>query len=419
MLACVTGIVVLQLYANYRNYQQAAEEFDRNINTSLERAVEGYRDSRRANTLIKVRDLLNDTNQFGITWKVNPTYNETVFSLNDFLASKGQRIASMSFNDYNNESLSSPSAIRRYFIERFIKNIDIDLKRNYVFYYTQSLGDSIEKVHFGSPTDTQVLRKFFKHELEQRGIRIPFQFKPYVGPEVSATKKVSLAMRDSEPERLRAYFVNPGLYLLKEQKYLMAGSLFLILITIFCFGYTVKTLLDQKKLAEIKAQFINNMTHEINTPISSISITTEALQKFDYDEATRSEYLTIIQHQADQLKLISRSILDAARYEQQLIAADEQIDLEALINELIAEQNTLDQADIVFTKQGKLPVTIRGNSVHLRRAIFNLLDNAVKYNHTALPEINIDLFVQNANVVLCISDRGPGIPDDQKALVFN
>lgn len=100
--------------------------------------------------------------------------------------------------------------------------------------------------------------------------------------------------RPYQKELVRATFESPDSYFLKTMKWVILSTFGLIAVCLICFGYTARTLLSQHKLAGLKDDFINNMTHELNTPISSIKITAEALKTFDYEPGRQQEYLDII-----------------------------------------------------------------------------------------------------------------------------
>ncbi|RZL34199.1 MAG: HAMP domain-containing histidine kinase, partial [Pedobacter sp.] len=217
---------------------------------------------------------------------------------------------------------------------------------------------------------------------------------------------------------VQAKLSNPNSYYLREMKWLIISSFLLIAITIFCFYYTVKTLLNQYKLVAIKNQFISNMTHEINTPLASIQVTTEALQQFNHDEETRKKYLAIIHYQTKKLSDLSNEILENAKLETTSFAINERIHLNNLILALINDQFQSRKTTINYLAC-KDELIIKGNKKHLTRSIANLIDNAIKYNKAENPVISIELQQNKTEIAISIIDNGPGIADEFKSKIFD
>ena len=133
---------------------------------------------------------------------------------------------------------------------------------------------------------------------------------------------------------VNACFEDTDMFLLARLKWVIAGSLLLILITLACFWYTARTLLTQQKLNNLKDDFINNMTHEIHTPLASVIVTTEALKKFSHDEEARRNYIDIILHQSKKLSTLTDEILTGAKLEKKGMALNDTIDINNLLQEI-------------------------------------------------------------------------------------
>jgi two-component system phosphate regulon sensor histidine kinase PhoR len=199
-------------------------------------------------------------------------------------------------------------------------------------------------------------------------------------------------------------------------KWLIISSVLLIGITLSCFYYTLKTLFNQHQLVVLKNQFISNMTHEINTPLASIQVTAEALQKFKPDESTTTRYLDIILYQTQKLNELSNEILESAKLDTFSSSMEEQVDLKQLVVDVIADLNTVLEVQIDFDEDDLI---VRGNKAQLYRSIKNLLENAEKYNTDIAPEVCITLSKINSGISLSVIDNGPGIPDAFKSKIFD
>jgi two-component system, OmpR family, phosphate regulon sensor histidine kinase PhoR len=204
-------------------------------------------------------------------------------------------------------------------------------------------------------------------------------------------------------------------------KWLLVTSLLLIGITIFCFAYTVKTLLSQHKLAELKNDFVNNMTHELKTPVATINIAAEAIQDFNLSETSADEYLGIIRHQANNLSSLIDQILKSVVIEQENGSLNlVETDINTLINELIKQykpQIANAKASIHCTRinEGLLMMV---DAPLLKNALANLLDNALKYGGDNVT-VNIKSITKDKNLILSVADNGVGIPAQHQNKVFD
>ena len=224
--------------------------------------------------------------------------------------------------------------------------------------------------------------------------------------------------RPFEIQLVWARLENPNNYYLKEMKWLIITSLLLIGITLFCFYYTIKTLFNQNKLVALKDQFISNMTHELHTPLASIQITTEALQKFTPDAATQANYLDIILYQTKKLTELTKEILTNAKLETLGFTKDDQIDLDELVLVTITDLKLDDNISIKFIPSNEKHIII-GNKMHLSHAIGNIIENAVKYNTSTQPIIEINISKNRKETEISIADNGPGIADEFKQKIFD
>ena len=262
---------------------------------------------------------------------------------------------------------------------------------------------------------------FFKLELYKRKITSEFiiNASKIVVKDGFLTNKINTAFRRPYDKKfVQAKLANPNQYYFQEMKWLIISSFLLIAITLCCFYYTIKTLLNQHKLIIIKNQFISNMTHEINTPLSSIQVTAEALKHFDNDEKTRKSYLDIILYQTKKLGDLANEILANAKLESTTIKINEYINLNDLIIEVIEHQYFSQKKSINFQPTTQ-KTTVKGNKKHLSRSIINLIDNAVKYNNAEIPVVEISLQHYKNEIAINIIDNGPGISDEFKIKIFD
>ena len=181
--------------------------------------------------------------------------------------------------------------------------------------------------------------------------------------------------------------------------------------------------MNQKRVSEIKTDFINNMTHEIKTPIATISLASEAIR----DEAIRrneqltDSYLKVIDDENNRLAGIAEKILQAAIIENENFRFNrEKVNLHDMINVVVNNmtiQVEVKDGSLVFNKAAEKPV-VSGDKMHLTNAITNLIDNANKYSPRR-PRIRITTANYNDGVKVCVMDNGMGISHENQKKIFD
>lgn len=199
-------------------------------------------------------------------------------------------------------------------------------------------------------------------------------------------------------------------------------SLFIVCFSVFSFVLIYRTLIRQKKLTEQKDQFISNMTHELKTPIATVSVALEAMQNFNVlDDATRTrEYLDISQKELQRLGLLVDKVLKLSMFENNMLEIHpEPLDFEALAAEVCAAMKLqFEKNNVVFSfERSGSDFQVTGDRLHLSGVLFNLLDNALKYGGEQ-PEIHVALFAGAEEVRAVITDNGKGIAPEYRDKVF-
>ncbi len=220
---------------------------------------------------------------------------------------------------------------------------------------------------------------------------------------------------------MQAWFPPPNAVFLRHMRGVLLSSLLLTGIVLFCFAYAVRTMLHQKRLAELKGDFVNNMTHELKTPVATISVAAEAIQSFGLSPETAGDYLGIIRQQAGQLSGLIDQILKSVVFEQdRLELAVQKISLHRLLDQVLAQHRPqLEQAQARIRKTWAMEeIWVTGDEAHLANVIGNLLDNALKYR-TETVVIDLHLSVRDQEAVLEIADNGIGIPAPYRTKVFD
>jgi len=204
--------------------------------------------------------------------------------------------------------------------------------------------------------------------------------------------------------------------------WLILSGLFL-LIVIFSYAYTVNTLFRQKKLSEMKNDFINNMTHEFKTPISTISLAAEVLLATDANTSTEriKKYSGIISDENQRMKSQVERVLNMAVNDVAEISLNrEKTDIHKLIRNSI-HNLCLDHCEkdvnISYELRAKNHVIVV-DPMHIRNVIINIVENAIKYSGE-LPKISISTAKADDKIIISVEDNGIGISNDSMKHIFD
>jgi two-component system phosphate regulon sensor histidine kinase PhoR len=218
-------------------------------------------------------------------------------------------------------------------------------------------------------------------------------------------------------------FPNKGKYILQQIWLPVLSSLLFIGVIIFCFFYAIQVIIRQKKLSEIKNDFINNMTHEFKTPIATVSLAVEALQDPDLlsQDTFRNRYLSIIKEENKRLGSHVEKVLQAASLDKK----DFKLKIETL-NVCDILENAKNNFELqVQKKEGKIILEIdltdpylEADAFHLSHIINNLLDNAVKYSKDSL-RININAWELKDKTIISVKDNGIGMSKESVKKIFD
>jgi two-component system phosphate regulon sensor histidine kinase PhoR len=201
----------------------------------------------------------------------------------------------------------------------------------------------------------------------------------------------------------------------------LSGGLLLVLI--FSFGYTIHSILMQKKISEMKTDFINNMTHEFKTPVATIMIASEALKdpELTSDKRSIDRLANIIYDENVRLGSHIERVLNIAKIEKGDLKLEhkevEMNDLLAAIVDSMSLQLQKRNASIELDLSANRAI-VMGDELHLSNVIFNLLDNANKYSPEN-PQIKISTFSSGRNLIIRVEDKGIGMSKDQLSKIFD
>jgi len=296
---------------------------------------------------------------------------------------------------------------------RIEKSIAGDSSILKIFYGVDSLQDSIKVPEITAD---------YQQRLKQELLHIPFKIS-FVdrADENDETDLSYITVGFVRPVTYHLELGNTFPYLLKKITLPILFSVFLVGVTILSFVLLYKNLLKQRRLAELKNEFIGNITHELKTPIATVGVAIEALKNFNaiQDPQRTKEYLDISSNELQRLGLLVDKVLKLSMFEKKEIDLQyETFDLRDVVDEVIASMRLqVEKYHAIVSVTQKGDTNLQADRLHLLSVVFNLLDNALKYSK-GLPVIEIGLEGEDSIVRLQVSDNGIGIAPEYKNKIF-
>jgi len=245
---------------------------------------------------------------------------------------------------------------------------------------------------------------------------------PAPGSRIDIDKMDEVTVGFAHPNTYRLVLENSFGYLFKKILSPLLFSLFLVGVTIFSFLLLYRNLNRQRRLTEIKNEFIGNITHELKTPISTVGVAIEAMQHFNalQNPARTQEYLGIASNELQRLGLLVDKVLKLSMFEKHEVELTRQtFDIKQLVTEVMNSmrlQFEKHHAAVELHTSGD-DFNLTADRMHITSVVYNLLDNALKYS-SAEPRVDIDINATGKNIILKVADNGVGIPVAYKDKVF-
>lgn len=426
MTIALIGIISLQIYWINWNIGLNEEQFNKNIYAALNRVADKlqyYENASALEALNKTKGVFNEANQ---NIRQAAQYLENGFAT--------RRIAKDSLTRGKAQVQSTPG-----------------FEDNVAMWELMKVSQLVDSKPLAERISLDLLGKSIQEELNSRGITSPYQYGVYSkarssyvivndhfvvedsGPQIThggaptlynSPYRVALFTQDIEsPGYLSLYFPNQTSLVLSSVLPTLMLSVIFTGIILFCFWYTIQTIFRQKKLSEMKTDFINNMTHEFKTPIATISLAADSIGSSmiinNPDKIRR--FVDIIRQENRRMNSQVERVLQMAMIDKK----DFQLKIgEVNLHEII-QQATANFSLQVEKREGVLrtdllarkPV-VEGDATHLAGIIHNLLDNANKYSPDK-PEITISTRDVPMGVEITIQDKGVGISKEARKYIFD
>lgn len=289
-----------------------------------------------------------------------------------------------------------------------------------------------------------LLDSLLKKEFIQNGITLPYEF----AVRAQASRNVLFSTAEQRPtdweqraykaslfpnemlsgnNLLYVYFPDQKGYILRNMSAMFASSGVLVLVIMICFYVAVSTILKQKKLSDIKNDFINNMTHEFKTPISTIALATDMARENISagpapDLSARIDrYLGIIREENKRLgthveKVLQMALLDKGEVKLKQGAVNMHDVIAKVLNSLSVQiEQRGGEVELDFEATEEL---VQGDEVHLSNVLYNLVDNAIKYSPEKV-HLKVSTFDDQGGIRISVADEGLGLARDQIQRIFD
>ena len=288
-----------------------------------------------------------------------------------------------------------------------------------------------------SSFDIEFFNKSLQEHLQYLGIDIDYKM-AIVGNGNRLVKDIKGLISESEFEEsmyiplgsshfgrssVAIFFPDKKLYLISSNALMSLASLFLIIFSIGSIVYIIKMFFQQKRISEMRRDFMNNMTHELKTPISTVSLALEAMQNFDVlDNAERTnQYISIADKENKRLGMLVEKVLKMTAYDSNKIQMKlERINGDTTVAEVV-ENLTIQiesKGGNIVSELSSDNVLIEVDKIHFTNLIYNLIDNAIKYSDEIL-SVEVKTFSDGKNFNLSISDKGIGISKSYQDKIFD
>ena len=211
--------------------------------------------------------------------------------------------------------------------------------------------------------------------------------------------------------------------IIRSMAYLLIASAFFTLIIIATFGVTISTILRQKKLSEIKSDFINNMTHEFKTPIATISLASDSIAnpKTLENKDQIMNFLRIIKSENKRMnnqveRVLQMSLLDKKDFQLDLQPVHGHPVIEQVVNNIRLQLDK--NGGAIYYDPEAEDDSIYVDEEHLLNILYNLVDNAIKYSGST-PEVSLKTKNHKGYLVISVEDNGIGIRKEEQSRIFD
>tara|TARA_R110002096_G_scaffold115365_2_gene249840 strand:- start:48691 stop:50154 length:1464 start_codon:yes stop_codon:yes gene_type:complete len=427
IVICLGSLIVIQTLYSKKEYHAQKIEFVKDVNRSLEIAITKA-EERKADSILKLfeRDAL-DTSIVKFKFLEDSIEGLRIAVIDP---KTGGISITLSLGEEKEVSkkdlLDAVLKMGREYIQEGIKNKSS--KKNIII-WDDPLMNLIQNYKDSMPLNQEALRIDFDKELRNRNIESEyFLLTTSLDSNTHTTKEGALYSRPmewkthSEENAYIAEFNNPFFTILSRSALLIGSSVLVILMLIFSFILLMRILNRQKKLSAMKDDFMDNISHEMLTPISTLSVALESIKNFEIqkDKAKFEKYLNIAHLELERMSDLFHNVLLSSSFENRKIDLNfSETELIGLLENLKHYHIERSEKRVEIEVQGPKSLLIKTDKEHLTNCINNLLDNAIKYCQQPIIKVKVKVSELDDTIQIEIEDNGAGIKESDQNKIFN
>jgi len=208
-----------------------------------------------------------------------------------------------------------------------------------------------------------------------------------------------------------------------RMRYYLASSIFMLLLTIAVFIFILRLMRNQRLYTQARVSFTSNMTHELKTPVATVSIALESIieNHMENDPEGLRSYLEISRSELKRLNLMIDKVLNLEQFDSEQVRMREELfDVQQGLEQVISSmklQFENSNAELIWYPID-IPFFISGDPVHLTNVFYNIIENALKYGGKNV-KLEISCTLKDEEVQISFKDNGPGIPDEYHTQIFD
>ncbi len=434
----LSGLILVQINFFKKASEIQEKQFAITVGNALEQVVEklnldDYREmilTSGYNNVSKTKTL-NNLNVTGSVLNINIPINPSVHERPTLSVSTGSTHAVIATAEFNSKGVNGLYNEVKKIQNQFSKNFNGGT--NQVGQFVKQMARA--NLALSERIDMNCLGKVIEQKLTENGIKLKFEYairsnSKYVKNSVNYFTNPSFEKYSKElfpndlgvvSNQLHIYF--PGQQRFIVQSYFMLLPAFILtLVLILSSAFTIFIIFRQKKLSKVKNDFINNMTHEFKTPISTISLASQMLKDntVTTTASTVDHIAKIINDESRRLsyqveKVLQMAVFNEVRMKLKLKATNVHKIIQVLLPNFTIRVE--DRKGNMYQNIDAEHDLVMADEVHLSNVISNLLDNAIKYCKDA-PEISISTRNKNKGIVITITDNGIGITKEDQRMIF-
>ena len=374
---------------------------------------------------------IQQSHQYSVTGKDGTVYSS--FELKTIATRPSQMPKAMILRSDKNSITEASKSLQEIVKNRYVYQKALLDEVVYKILYQASEKPLKERINF------RILDQDLKAELMNNGINIPYHFTvtthdgrevyrcpDYTGDGVEYTYSQVLFRNDPANKMgiVKIHFPDMSSYIYSSVRFMIPSVVF-TLVLLVTFIFTIVVIFRQKRYSEIKNDFINNMTHELKTPIASISL---AAQMLNDKSVTKSQQMMghlsgVINDETKRLRFLVEKVLQMSMFDKKkAVFKKKELDLNEMV-ENIAKSFTLrveHTGGKIYTEIEAIDSAIFVDEMHFQNVIFNLMDNAVKYRKQDKPiDIYLRTWNDNDHLYLSVRDTGLGIKKENLKKIFD